>query len=69
MIDPGCAAGLAPAAAALLRAGSGSTCFVAGAVAQHALLPAAVRGSVAPELTKPGVDALASINKYLRVLF
>ena len=48
--------------AALARAGSGSSCFVAAAVAQHALLPAAARGAVVPELTKLGVDAPASIN-------
>ena len=56
-------------AAALERAGSGSSCFVAAAVAQYAFLPAAVGGAAVPELTKVGVDAPASIIKRVRALF
>ena len=56
-------------AAALARAGSGSSCFITVAVAQHAFLTAAVRSTVVPELTKLGVDAPASIKKRGRELF
>ena len=68
MTDPGRVAGL--------TGGSGpceswfrALLFVAAAVGQHALLPAAVRGAVVPELTKLGVDTPASINKRVRALF
>lgn len=63
------AAGAMAAAFSEITRTIAGTSVLSAAVAEHALLPAAVCIAVVPELSKIGVHAAASVNKMMFALF